>query len=125
MRLESVHDRRSQPRFRGLHLTAQLRLKGQFGRTPVQVLDFNRHGLAVRSDRPLPKDQVVFLSLDDGQQTLDRVIGVVHNCLDQDGGFRCGILFRTQSSLQFDREMVEKQLRVMERTLAETGTEQG
>ena len=119
MRPESLHDRRSQPRYQGPGLCAQLRLKGQLSRTSVDVLDFNRHGLAVRSERPLPKDQIVFLSLDDGNQTVERVVGVVHNCLDQDGGFRCGIRFRTQSSLQFDRELVEQHLRALERAMAE------
>ena len=118
MRAESLHDRRSQPRYRGLRVCAQLRLKGQLSRMPVEVLDFNRHGLAVRSDRPLPKEQIVFLSIDDGEVFLDRVIGIVHNCLVQDDGFRCGIRFRTQSSLQFDRELVESRLRALERALA-------
>lgn len=118
MRPESVHDRRSQPRYRGLGVCAQLRLKGQLNRTPVEVLDFNRYGLAVRSERPLPKEQIVFLSIDDGEHCLDRVIGIVHNCLDQDDGFRCGIRFRTQSSLQFDRELVESRLHALERVLA-------
>lgn len=118
MQPESLHDRRSDPRYLGLRLCAHLRLKGQLGRLPVEVLDFNRHGLAVRSERALPKDGIVFLSLDDGEQILERVIGVVHNCLEQDGGYRCGIRFRTQSSLQFDREFVERRLRALERTLA-------
>ncbi|MGE0622546.1 MAG: PilZ domain-containing protein [Pseudomonadales bacterium] len=118
MHPESLHDRRSEPRYRGLRLCAQLRLKGQLSRSAVEVLDFNRYGLAVRSERPLPKDQIVFLSLDDGEQVLDRVIGIVHNCLVQEGGYRCGIRFRTQSSLQFDRELVEMRLRSLERALA-------
>jgi len=118
MRPESLHDRRSEPRYHGSGLCAQLRLKGQLGWSSVEVLDFNRYGLAVRSDRPLPKDQIVFLSLDDGEQALERVIGVVHNCLILDVGYRCGIRFRTQSSLQFDREIVEKRLRALERALA-------
>jgi hypothetical protein len=116
MRPESLHDRRSEPRYHGSGLCAQLRLKGQLGWSSVEVLDFNRHGAAVRSDRPLPKDQIVFLSLDDGD--LERVIGVVHNCLVLEGSYRCGIRFRTQSSLQFDREIVESRLRALERTLA-------
>jgi hypothetical protein len=35
-----------------------------------------------------------------------------------DEGFRCGIRFRTQSDLQFDREMVEAQLATLELALA-------
>ncbi len=114
MATESLQDRRSQPRFAPQALSAFLRLKGELGRTTVGVLDFNRHGLAVQCDRPLPKEAHVFLSLDDGETQLERVIGVVHNCLTLDGGYRCGIRFRTQSRLQFDREVVEARLRELE-----------
>lgn len=88
----------------------------------AEVLDFNRHGLAVELDRPLPKDQLVFLSLGHGQISLPRVIGVVHNCLAQSTGYRCGILFRTQSEHQFDRQQVEAALARMEHQLAGTTT---
>ena len=88
-----------------------------------RVLDFNRHGLAVHIDRPLPKDQLVFLSLDHDSVCVERVIGVVHNCLAHTGGYRCGILFRTQSDLQFDREQVEAGLAQMEDLLAVTFAE--
>ena len=107
-------DRRSQPRFAPEALSAFLRLKGELSRTTVTVLDFNRHGVAVQSDRPLPKEAHVFLCLDDGHTQLERVIGVVHNCLTLDGGYRCGIRFRTQSELQFDREAVEARLQELE-----------
>jgi hypothetical protein len=99
-------------------MVACVRLKGQLARVPVEVIDFNRHGLAIRCTRPLPKDSLVFLSLNAGEQVLDRVVGVVHNCLGMDEGFRCGIRFRTQSDLQFDREMVEAQLATLELALA-------
>ena len=112
------HDRRSQPRFRSDLLVAHVRLKGQLNRVPVEVLDFNRHGLAVRIERPMPKDQLVFLSLDTDQISVTRVIGVVHNCLPHTSGYRCGIRFRTQSGLQFDRETVELQLASLEQHLA-------
>jgi hypothetical protein len=115
---ESAHDRRRQPRFRSDLLVAHVRLKGQFNRVPVEVLDFNRHGLAVRIEQPLPKDQLVFLTLDTDQISVSRVIGVVHNCLPHSSGYRCGIRFRTQSGLQFDREKVELQLAELEQHLA-------
>ena len=97
-------------------------MKGQFGRVDVQVLDFNRHGLAVHIERPLPKDKLVFLSLDHDNVCVERVIGVVHNCLAHTGGYRCGILFRTQSELQFDREQVEAGLARLEDRLAAAPT---
>ena len=114
----SAHDRRSQPRFRSDLLVAHVRIKGQFNRVPVEVLDFNRHGLAVRIEQPLPKDQLVFLTLDTDEISVSRVIGVVHNCLPSSSGYRCGIRFRTQSGLQFDREKVELQLAGLEQRLA-------
>jgi len=43
----------------------------------------------------------------------------VHNCLAHSSGYRCGVLFRTQSELQFDRELVEAILERMEKDLAE------
>ncbi|MEM8768732.1 MAG: hypothetical protein AAGE43_14890, partial [Pseudomonadota bacterium] len=73
MATDSLQDRRSQPRFAPQALSAFLRLKGELGRTTVGVLDFNRHGLAVQCDRPLPKEAHVFLSLDDGETQLERV----------------------------------------------------
>lgn len=111
-------ERRTQPRFAGAALVAQVRCKGQLGRQSVEVLDFSRHGVAVRLSRPLPKDQLVYVTLDDGVAPLRRVIGVVHNCVSQKAGYRCGIRFRTQSGQQFDRFMVEAALISMERRLA-------
>ena len=119
MHAKPLQDRRSLPRYRAPDLCAELRVKGRFARTAVEVLDFNRHGLAIRCLRPLPKDQIVFISLADGEHCIDRVIGIVHNCMDQEGSFRCGIRFRTQSILQFDRELVDRQLYALERSLAE------
>jgi hypothetical protein len=115
------HDRRIQPRFIASDLCAELRIKGQLGRLAIDVLDFNRHGLAIRLDQPIPKDQLVYLTLEIGEEALERVIGVVHNCLSQPRGFRCGILFRTQSGLQFDREQVEASLLRIEHSISNRG----
>jgi hypothetical protein len=112
-------DRRRQPRFDGSGFRAEVRIKGQFSRMPGEVLDFNRHGVAIELDRPLPKDQLVFVSLDHGDISLPRVIGVVHNCLCRASGYRCGILFRTQSDLQFDKVQVESALAQMEGQVVE------
>ena len=48
---------------------------------------------------------------------LERVIGVVHNCLVHNQGYRCGIRFRTESLLQFDRNHVEAALAELETAL--------
>ena len=114
---DPVQDRRSEPRFSSDVLSARVRLKGQLSRVSVEVLDFNRLGLAIQIDRPLPKEQLVFLSLDDGRTSLPRIVGIVHNCMPQAPGYRCGIRFRTQSKLQFDREQVEAYLVELEALL--------
>ena len=119
MRTVPAQDRRRHPRFLSKAFTARVRLKGQFNQTGVEVLDFNRHGLAAWIEHPLPKDQLVFITINDGQTRVPRVIGVVHNCVALSPGYRCGILFRTQSGLQFDRALVETQLAQIEGRLAD------
>jgi hypothetical protein len=107
-------DRRSLPRFIGRDLAVGLRQRGRLSRTPVTVLDFNRFGIAVLMREPLAKEKQIFLTLKCGEVRLDNVIGVVHNCIAQHGGYRCGIQFRTRSELQFDKDQVERALRLLE-----------
>ena len=117
---ESSHsdERRALPRLEGQDISAFVRLKGSFSRITVEVLDFNRHGAAIHLHTPLPLQQVVFLTLKHGATQLERIIGVVHNCLDLKSGFRCGIRFRTQSELQFDKAATEDQLAALESHLS-------
>jgi hypothetical protein len=110
-------ERRARPRLEGQEISAFVRLKGSFSRLSVEVLDFNRHGAAIHLHTPLPREQVVFLTLKHGATQLERIIGVVHNCLDLKSGFRCGIRFRTQSELQFDKAVIEDQLAALESRL--------
>lgn len=110
-------ERRALPRLEGQKISAFVRLKGSFSRLSVEVLDFNRHGAAIHLHSPLPREQVVFLTLKCGTTQLQRIIGVVHNCLDLKSGYRCGIRFRTQSELQFDKAAIEDQLAALERRL--------
>jgi hypothetical protein len=112
-------ERRALPRLEGQEISAFVRLKGRFSRLSVDVLDFNRHGAAIRLHMPLPQEQVVFLTLKHGSTHLERIIGVVHNCLDLESGYRCGIRFRTQSELQFDKAVIENQLATLENQLVE------
>ena len=111
-------ERRALPRLEGQEISAFVRQKGSFSRISVEVLDFNRHGAAIHLHTPLPREQVVFLTLKLGSTQLERIIGVVHNCLDLKGGFRCGIRFRTQSDLQFDKAATEDQLAELESRLS-------
>ena len=112
-------ERRSHPRYAGECIEVSLRPQGTLSRVSAELLDFNRHGLAVRFVRPLPKDKLVFLSMHSTDLHLDQVIGIVHNCFAQDDGYRCGIRFRTQSALQFDRELVEGALLEIESKLTQ------
>ena len=111
-------ERRALPRLEGQQISAFVRQKGSFSRLSVQVLDFNRHGAAVQLHTPLSREQVVFLTLKLGSMQLERIIGVVHNCLDLKDGYRCGIRFRTQSELQFDKAATEDQLAALESRLS-------
>ena len=110
-------ERRALPRFDGQQIAAYVRRKGSFSRQTVEVLDFNRHGAAIHLHAPLPREQVIYLTLKLGATQLERIIGVVHNCLNLKSGYRCGVRFRTQSNLQFDRAAIEDELVALERRL--------
>jgi hypothetical protein len=110
-------DRRILQRFADLDLEVDLRQRGRLGRTPASVLDFNRFGIAVLVAAPLAKEKQIFLTLSCGEIRLDNVVGVVHNCIAQGDGFRCGIQFRTRSDLQFDKDQVEHDLLALENSL--------
>ena len=111
-------ERRTLPRLTGQEISAFLRRKGSFNRLAVEVLDFNRHGAAIQLQTPLPREQVVFLTLRHGSTELKKIIGVVHNCLGLASGYRCGVRFRTGSALQLDRSLIERQLALLESQLA-------
>ena len=107
-------DRRNKTRYPSDGLMVYVRRKGRLGRLEGLAQDFNRHGLAVVLDQPLQKETMVYLNLCSGETKLEQIIGVVHNCIGQDGGYRCGIQFRTSSVLQFDQAMVEQELSILE-----------
>ncbi len=117
---QPTRERRALPRYAGGEISAYVRRKGSFGRLSVEIVDFNRHGAAIQLHQPLPAEQVVYLTLRHGMTQLERIIGVVHNCVNVASGFRCGIRFRTQSDQQFDRLMIEGQLAELEARLSGT-----
>ncbi len=110
----TTQDRRTRQRFEGHDLEVGLRQRGRLSHTPATVLDFNRFGIAVLVCEPLEKEKQIFLTLRCGELHLDNVIGVVHNCIAQRDGYRCGIQFRTRSDLQFDKDQVENALALLE-----------
>jgi PilZ domain-containing protein len=107
-------ERRSRPRFPSDGLLVCVRKKGRLGRLEGLAQNFNRHGLAMVVDQPLPKDSTVYLSLFTSDIKLDNVIGVVHNCTSTQAGYRCGIQFRIHSNLQMDQALIEHELTILE-----------
>ena len=111
-------DRRNLDRVPAHGLVAIVRRKGRITRLQGAVVDFNRHGMAMVLDQPLPKDSTVIIAIAGAGQRLENLIGVVHNCTSSSDGFRCGIQFRTRSDLQHDCNEVEAQLIELETILA-------
>lgn len=110
-------ERRNVPRFNGHDLKVSVRQRGRIARTHSTAVDFNRFGVAVLTRDPLEKSKPVFLTLECRGVKLENVVGVVHNCIAQGDEYRCGIQFRTQSTLQFDRNLVEQTLLQLEAEL--------
>ncbi len=114
-------DRRASPRFSGGGLEVGLRQRGRLTRAAATVLDFNRFGIAVALREPLQHGKQIFLSLRCGEVHIENLVGVVHNCIPQPEGYRCGIQFRTRSELQFDKDQVEQTLRLLEASFGYRG----
>ena len=110
-------DRRSLLRYSTDKILVNLRPKGHFHQVSGQVVDFNRHGVAIVTSSAMPMDRFVFVTLQCGSIKAEKVVGVVHNSTRGDFGFRSGIRFRTQSQMQQDAERVETQLAAMELTV--------
>lgn len=111
-------NRRRSSRLETEGLLINVRRKGRLTRLVGVALDFNRYGMALVLDQPLPRECTVYLSLMCPEQKLDNVIGVVHNCVSIETGYRCGIQFRLGSELQSDRRAIEKGLQVLEKFYA-------
>lgn len=111
-------ERRTQPRWDAGALIACVRVRGRLGRQKADVVDFSRHGLALVTSSPLPRDKPLFLQLRLDELNIQNVVAVLHNCCTTDEGYRCGLRFRTASELQFDRELIESQLRRLEQRLS-------
>lgn len=114
MTAQPPSDRRRSPRIDGARLAVSLRPRGRLNSLQAEAVDFSRHGIAVRTAVALDKDRTVYLSLCCDGMRLDNLVGVVHNCVRQGGGYRCGIRFRPTSELQHDRVEVEALLACLE-----------
>lgn len=110
-------ERRARVREIANGLLVSLRRKGRLTRLQGNAIDFSRNGIAVLIDQPLPKDSLLYLTITGHNQRLDDVVGVVHNCIGLEEGYRCGIRFRTTSELQADQAIVEAGLECLEQAL--------
>jgi len=113
----SRDDRRRSSRVDGTGIAVALRPRGRLGAIAADAVDFNRHGIAVRTAMPLTKERLVFVNLRWGDLRLDNLVGVVHNCVRQGNMYRTGIRFRPSSELQRDRQLVEVALSGLEAAL--------
>lgn len=111
-------ERRTKPRHDAAGLSILVRAKGRLVGLRGMVLNFNQHGLGVFLDQPLPKHSLVFMTLQSSTRRLDEIVGVVHNCTAFAEGYRCGIQFRTDSSMQFDQDLVRATLATLEASFA-------
>ncbi len=103
----------------GALIAVSLRPRGRLGSIEAEAVDFNRYGIGVITATPLDKDRTVYLRLCCGGMRLDNIVGVVHNCVRQSGGYRSGIRFRPSSELQQDSVEVESVLAGLEDALLE------
>lgn len=89
-----IADRRSHRRFPAPTLGLSYRCRGSLRRVSVPAIDFNRHGLSMFTVAPLAPHQQVYLRLVHDGGPSATVVGVVHNCVRWDDGYRCGVRFR-------------------------------
>jgi hypothetical protein len=117
-------ERRSLSRLPADELIATLWLGYRQGRIKATALEFNRHGMAVRTEHPLPAHGTVELALECRSIRIQHVVAVIHNCRSLlDGGYRCGLQFRTDARTQFDREKIRSGLSLLEEMLSVSAVE--
>ena len=114
---QHTSDRRTGFRHATDGLLAEVRQRGRLARLTGMAVDFNRFGMALITDQPLPHDCQVYINLIGyGHSVLD-LVGVVHNCTSTQIGFRCGIQFRPSSELQNDASRAMESLSKLEQVI--------
>lgn len=71
-----------------------MREQDRFRWTPVECIDFNRHGMAIAAARPLAEGSRLTVALEALDVRLEAINAVVHNCRRLHGAWRCGVQFR-------------------------------
>ncbi len=112
--LAKIADRRAIPRLAESSVRVTLRVPGQLGTSSGQLIDFNRHGLAVCLAGPskllTPKVSLLTVSLRVGDYQIRNAQAVVHNRLQTPDGLRLGIRFRVETSGQLDAGSIAQTL---------------
>jgi len=112
------YDRRALTRLPAADLTATIWLGYRAGRIKAAAIEFNRYGMAVRTSQPLPAHGSVELTLECGGTVIHGVVAAIHNCgVLAEGGYRCGLQFRTDAPTQFDRDHIRRALANIEEML--------
>ena len=110
MPIISFIERRARQRSPANGLLVTVRRSGRISRLEGAAVDFSRFGVGIILDQSLPKDSLVYLKIVGAAHYLDGIIGIVHNCIALDSGYRCGIQFRTSSQRQDNQQQVEASL---------------
>jgi hypothetical protein len=118
-------ERRTMSRFpvAGVNVSISVRLR--FGNHQGTVVDFNRSGITVELPRALPLNKQLLVTLRCPGAHPEAIVSTAHTChTTRRGVYRCGIRFRTDSSIQLDRDDVEAALCALEASFAKaTSTE--
>ncbi len=112
-------ERRTMSRFpvTGMRVSISVRLR--LGTHQGTVVDFNRAGATVELPKALPLNKQLWVTLRCPGAHPEAIVGTAHTCRAVGRGmYRCGIRFRTDSSVQLDRDDVEEALRALEASFA-------
>jgi len=121
MPIISFIERRARQRVPANGLLVTVRRSGRISRLEGAAVDFSRFGVGIILDQSLPKDSLVYLKIVGAAHYLDGVIGIVHNCIALDAGYRCGIQFRTSSELQDNQQQIKTSLTRLENQFKNIG----
>jgi hypothetical protein len=112
-------ERRTLVRFPVTGMSVSIAVRYRLGTHQGEVVDFNRYGVTIELQRPVPLNKPLFVSLKYAGLHPEAIVATAHNCRRlRLGVYRCGIRFRTDSALQLDRDEVVVSLSALEASLA-------
>lgn len=131
---ELATERRLVERIPAPELSVKIKIPGKWSCSSGKVIDFNRHGLSLICEQPLPVKGHFFLTLKYRDVFIQGLVGILHNCrplgkasaaLKADAassgdpergqeGYRCGVRFRPGSCHQFDCHQIRRDLKALE-----------